>query len=131
MGKHIITDTDLHRIDLGDGEYIDILERCTQGIKARATAATTKAKGKMKAKKKGDTDEGADIDFDFMAGEFNRVMLEQMIRGWSFKDKVGNPIPVTAENIARLSEETADVVLAKIEDLNPKRDESEKKGSQT
>jgi len=132
MGRFIITDDDLHRIDLGDGEWVDILEQVTGTIKRKAHEAMTKAGGKFtpkkskdKSKKKDDVD--TEISFDFRSGEFNRVLLQEVVKDWSFKDKDGNKNPCDAENKAKMSEELEDSILKTIEELDPLRDDDEKK----
>lgn len=121
--RHIIYDDDLHRIDLGEGEWIDILALCTNAIRRKADAATVKAVSRLSALKVAGT-----VDVEYDAGAYNNVLLEHMIKAWSFKDKSGQAIPVTAENIGKLSTATADLVLAEIEKLNPGRTPEEKKG---
>jgi hypothetical protein len=121
MSKHIIFDYDLYRIDLGDGEWIDILERCPKRVRDKAQAAMIRPKHAL-------NEEGskAEVELSFNVGEFNRVLRQEMMKAWSFKDKKGDPVPVTPENIDRLDETAADLVLDKINELNPRRSKPEK-----
>jgi hypothetical protein len=113
MGKHIIFDSDLYRIELGDGEWVDILERCPQSVKDQASRAMIKASGL--------TNSGQMDKIEYDIASFNAALLSGMIRAWSFQNKDGKPLPVTPENIGRLSTETSDIILGKINELNPAR----------
>ena len=129
MGKHIIFDSDLYRIDLDDGEWVDILEKCPNSVSRAAQSAMLKAKSRVVAGSKKDSP----IDFDLEAGEFNREILEGMVKAWSFTypeghTEVGQLIPVTPENIGRMDETASDVILETVERLNPTRSEDQKKG---
>lgn len=126
--KHIILDDDLHRIELEDGEWIDILELVPSFIRRKAQAAAMPMSGQvsMERREKGKK-ESVPLNVDFKVGEFNRVLLKEMVKAWSFKDKKEQAIPVTPENIQRLSEIDTDIVLKAIEKLNPERTDEEKK----
>lgn len=128
MSKHIIFDSDLYRVNLDDGEWVDILEKCPNSISRAAQNAMLKAKSRVVAGNKKDTP----IDFDLEAGEFNRVVLEGMVKAWSFTypeghAEAGKPIPVTPENIGRMDDITSDIVLEMTERLNPARSKDQKK----
>jgi len=127
MSKHIITDSDLYRIDLDDGDWIDILEKVPKIVRSRAQSAAAKIKAQANAGA-GDIQQRTDVSMDFDSGEFYRVLLHGMIKGWSFMDKSGKPLPVTPENIDCLDEDTSDFVLEEINRLNPARSKVQKKG---
>ncbi len=124
MSKHIIMDEDLHRINLGDGDWIDILEMVPNSVRRDSQTAAMNIKSSYSTSKKG---ADSPVDVDFNVAKFNQVLLYGMIKAWSFKDKEGKPIPVEPAYIDRLDEQTADLVLTNIDKLNPSRSEVSKK----
>lgn len=47
------------------------------------------------------------------------LLLLINIKSWSLRDRDGNPLPVTAENINRLDPDHSRAILAEINDRNP------------
>lgn len=103
MTEHIITENDLYRITLEDGEWVDIL------AKMPVTVWRDVAKASLNELLNG----------AFRIVELNRVSLYKMIKAWSFKDKEGRLIPVEPAYIDRLDRETAELVMSNIRKLNP------------
>jgi len=112
MSRHLILEEELHRVDLGDGEWVDVkrflslgdltdIEDQTGGSIATGNLATGKA------------------------------ILGTVIRAWSFTNGSNQPVPVTPEMINHLSGETAGILLAEVNKLNPMRTETDEKKSST
>ena len=95
---HLIRD-ESHRIELDDGEWVDVKRRLSIGDLEEIEAAA------------GDIGRG-------IAG--GRAMLTNLIKAWSFQED-DQPVPVTPENVSRLSAETAAVILGEVNRLNPVR----------
>lgn len=91
--RHLILEEELHRIDLGDGEWVDIKRYlCVDdAVLAESTPSKTAA------------------------------TLRASIKAWSFMNGNGEPVPVTPETIGRVSIETAQVILVEVNRLNPVR----------
>ena len=123
MGRHIITDGDLHRVTLEDGEWVDILEKVPRSLRVKAQKAAMQYKGKLQAGKT----ESMPVEVEFDVTALSTVLLEGMVKAWSFKYDDGKAIPVTPETVGQLDEATADFILAEIDKLNPARTGEEKK----
>ena len=113
MRKFFIDNSDTHRIELEDDQWIDILTMCSHGTKKKATAAM------MKPSATGSSEADIKLSADFNAGAFNDVLLREMIVAWSFIDGDAQPVPVTPENIDRLASDITGLVLKEINALNP------------
>ena len=47
------------------------------------------------------------------------TLLRLSIKGWSLRDREGNPLPVTSENINRLDPDVSRLILEEIDRRNP------------
>jgi hypothetical protein len=103
---HLIRE-ELHRIDLGDGEWVDVKRRLSYGDLAAMDAAA--GPGVMG---QGNIATGV-------------ALLGGVVRAWSFQED-GEPVPVTPENLDRLSPQTAGIILTEVNRLNPVRTEEER-----
>jgi hypothetical protein len=97
--SHLVRD-ELHRIDLGDGEWVDIKRHTTIGdLEAiEKVAPFTAEKSMVRA----------------------RATLQVVIKAWSFTED-GKPVPVSEENILCLSSEATAAILTEVNRLNPAR----------
>ena len=125
MGKHIILDTDLHRITLDDGEWVDVLEKVPKSVR---DIATRDAMRTTTSYQQGEVQGSQKVDIDLNMTAFSRALRIHMIKAWSFKFDDGSAIPVTPEYIDKLDESTADLVGLAINRLNTGRSKTEKKG---
>jgi hypothetical protein len=56
--------------------------------------------------------------------------LELAIKAWCFRDRNGNPVPISARNIRALDDADLDIITARLDELYPApRTEAEKKAS--
>ncbi len=61
--------------------------------------------------------------FHYDTNAFRSVLLQRMIRDWSFKDRsTGAPLPITARSIGALPTFTRDYIMEKIDEMNPVAD---------
>ena len=119
MRKYFINKKDVHRIDLSDGQWIDIMAMCSYGIRKKAISAMMRPSATS-------SNRDVRVNMDFDAGAFNDVLLKEMIVDWSFTDESGNKVPLTPENIDNLAADIAQIVVEEIGRLNPQRSEEEK-----
>lgn len=102
------------RIDLPDGEWIEIKAVYTTGDRAyvmdRGYQITAETTGRQ----------GAEVQGRALMGALGLALLERMIVGWSA------PEDVTPENVHRLPEYVADRVRQEIDRLNPALSDAER-----
>jgi len=106
---HLILGDELHRVELGDGEWVDIKRHLSLSDLERIEA------------------DAGDITAGRIAN--GRAMLTSAIKAWSFTNGTGEPVAVTPENVGCLSGETAGTLLVELNRLNPVRTEAEQKKS--
>lgn len=108
----LLVSPETHRIDLGDGEWVEVRKYMTladqQALIDQVTEAETRTDGTGRIR--------------FSVAKATRVLLELMIVAWS------DPDAVTPENIGRLPPHTADRIRQEIDRLN-ERGPERKKGS--
>ena len=104
------------RVDISDGDWVEIKEKLTYGEQKRLE---TGAMGKMTAS--GATDPGISLDFE----RYNLMRLYTWLVAWSFVDENGERVKITLDAIAALDTETAqeidDVLTAHIEALEEEK----------
>ena len=104
--EHFIYEDELDRIDLGDGEWVDIAKRMSYGMQQKLFAHYVKLGKDMKA-----------IDVDIESG--NLTLLLVNIKAWNLKGKDGKVAPITKEVVARLDPVIANKVVEEINNRNP------------
>jgi hypothetical protein len=109
--RHLILEDELHRVDLGDGEWVDVKRYLSLGDLTDIEAQT-----------------GSIATGNLATG---KAILGAVIRAWSFTNGSNQPVPVTPEMINHLSGETAGILLAEVNKLNPMRTETDEKKSST
>lgn len=102
MGRFFI-DQELERITFDDGEWADVKQELTQADADYITTKMTKIKS-------------GSSEVDISLG--NLPLLERSIIAWSFKDDLGNTVPVSADTISQLRSKYRQVILEKVNDLN-------------
>lgn len=115
MRKFFVSKADTHRIELEDGQWIDILAICSHRTRNKAMAAMLKPTAGI--------DKSVRVNMDFNVSAFNDVLLKEMIVDWSFADEEGKKIPVTPENIDNLAADITQWVIEEIGRLNPVKTE--------
>jgi hypothetical protein len=115
----LLVKPETYRIDLGDGEWVDVRRHITTGDRAHINSRAMVIAADMAMDGQGTRTARMTID----PGLWGLALLERMIVAWS------DPARVTPENIGRLPEETADKIRAEIDRLNPGRSDAEKKDS--
>ena len=111
-----VFDDDLVRIELRDGNWIDVKRYITAGDQAAAqTAATTRYRGGGK---------GKDVEASFDTGGYQLTLLQRMVKGWSFT-RGGTAIAVTPTTVAQIPEHTRDLIMERINAANTSLGEDE------
>lgn len=112
--NHFITD-DIDRIDLGDGEWVDIKRQMNYGEQLRLASSFSATSITIRdgAPKLNALAEKADLETGSIA------LLFINIRAWSFKDGSGKSIPINETNIRRLDITTANKISKEISKRNP------------
>lgn len=116
----LVWDDDVVRIDLPDGEWVEVKSGISKADRNYCLKRAMKAKTIWRP---GEDERGIESELDFT--EFNLALLERMIVAWSYTDKQGKPVPVKG-NIERLDEATFDFIVAKIDAMSAPRTEDEK-----
>jgi hypothetical protein len=117
----LLVKPETHRIDLDDGEWVEVRKHMTIGDRAAVNSRAIIFRADMVMG--GDAKEPTTAQMTMDAGAWGLALLQRMITAWSDLE------PVTPQNIALLPEATADHIRAEIDRLNAGRDEAEKKGS--
>ncbi|OGT26062.1 MAG: hypothetical protein A2Z17_06850 [Gammaproteobacteria bacterium RBG_16_66_13] len=113
-----IPDEEIYRIDLGDGEWVEVRRHLTTGDRKIANSQAMVIRSKAPIGK-----EPQDAELTFDSALWGLTILKRMIVRWS------DPKQVTDKNIERMPPEIGDRILAEIDRLNPGRSEEEKGGS--
>lgn len=111
---HFVTD-ELDRIELGDGEWVDIRRQMNYGQQVKLAASFSQPSMKFEGEelKVGAGTDKADLEMGSI------TLLTINIKAWSFKDDASKPIPVNEENIKRLDISTAKRIAKEISKRNP------------
>lgn len=117
----LLTSPETHRIDLENGEWVEVRRHMTTGDRAAINSRAIVIRAEMGLDGTGQGARSAQMNLD--VGAWGLALLERMIVAWS------DPEPVTPENVARLPEAMADQIREEIDRLNPGRSEAEKRGS--
>jgi len=112
MARNRFVVPNIVRVELSDGDWIEIKERLTYGEQKRLE---TGAMGKMTAS--GATDPGISLDFE----RYNLQRLHTWLVAWSFVDEAGKRVKITLDSLSALDQESAqeidDALTAHIEEL--------------
>lgn len=119
MRNFFVSKTDIHRVELEDGQWIDILAQCSHKTRKRATAAMMKSNTSLSDEKDASATKDVQFSLDFDAGAYSDVLLKEMVVDWSFTDDVGTKVEITAENIDNLVADISQIVIKEINRLNP------------
>ena len=109
---YFVYDDEVERVDLGDGEWVDIKRRMSYGDRQKLIAYYAKLQTKLNSP-------DVDISLDVEGGNIMLLLLN--IKAWSLKDRDGKPLPVTRETIAMLDPDIAERLEREIERRNPAR----------
>ena len=121
---------EVDRIELDDGEWVDIKQKMSYGDLDRLEAnmgkaiyspeVTEKMLKNADAIRKGDIQLSPEelTDFEYSTGKL--ALLTVNIRAWSFKDKKGKALAVNKNTVAMLDSATAEKLLDEIGKRNPK-----------
>lgn len=121
MSRNRFVDPGVTKIDLSDGDWIEVRDDLTWGAKQKLASAGL---GGMQGFDSGDL-ATVKMDIDFAAFEIERVVA--WVVDWSFRDANDKPVQVSRAAVERLDEETANEIRAAL-DVHVKAIE-EKKGS--
>ena len=110
----LVRGDEVHRIELPDGGWIEIQKHVTTGQRDRWAKSATKQKTRFTYKKQGKkTQREGESLVDFDNEGFTIAMLVDIVKAWS------DELPVNAENIRRMPESIATLVIEEFERLNP------------
>lgn len=112
---HLVPVDDLYRVDLGDGEWVDIKREFDSDDWLHFEELT-----KDVVRPDGTVNIGVFKNI--------RAMLAVAIKAWHLLEN-GQPVELTPENIGRLRKETSIKIAGEINRLNPLRTEAEQKKS--
>lgn len=120
----ITSDTDLVRIDLTDGDWIEVKralgkddERRRTSIMLRGQKSTLEGAGDM------------EVDFGALFDTAPFATLEVALKHWSLKDPTTNRVaPITRTTIRAIGDEDMEIIAAELEKLygEPLTEEQEK-----
>lgn len=106
---HIIFPDEIDRIDLGDGDWVEIKHKMSYGNRQALVAHYMKLKGAINKQ--------VEYSVDLESG--NIMLLVLNIVAWSLLDKKGKPLPVTKETISWLDNDTGNKIADEIGKRNP------------
>lgn len=107
MGRNRFVERETVRLDLSDGDWVEVKKRLSYGEQSQLTGAG------LTSMKMGDGKARGDLGLDWPA--YNVARIAVWVAEWSFRDKQDKPAKVTPSNIASLDAETADEILAAID----------------
>lgn len=110
---HFVAQDDLHRIDLGDGEWVDIKREFDTDDWIRVEAVirdVMDAEGQLQALFKN-----------------AKGLLTVAIKAWNLLGADGQPVPLSEESIGHLNRESLLAIAGVINEKNPLRSETERK----
>ena len=122
---HIIFE-EIDRLDLKDGDWIDIKRQMSYGdkddlsramMRIQVNAAKLRAASSNGALTEDALAEMSDVEVS--TGKLELLAIN--IKSWSFKDQKQEPLPVNRQTVRMLDEDTANLVLAEIARRNPKK----------
>ena len=105
MGRYRFVKPEVVRLDLSDGDWIEIKARLSYYDRQKLIGAGVRSVGATKS----GTDEWG-MDMERVGPE--RLML--WLVDWSFRDEKDKPMAVTMDNIKNLDPDTADEITAAI-----------------
>ena len=118
MGRNrFIEDGDIVRLDLTDGDWVDVRRELDYGRQQRMATAGMRS---VSQPRDGEQPEIA-IDWD----RFSVARIEAWVTGWSFCDKTGRPRQFTRANIERLHPATAQEILDALDRHQAELDEAQ------
>jgi len=92
------------RLELSDGDWIEVKERLTYGEQQRL--------GSGAFEKVSRSSDGSDIEFRMNMERYSILRMSTWIVDWSFTDERGKPVAVSQSAIAALDPDTADEIDA-------------------
>lgn len=111
MSRNRFVRADTTRLDLSDGDWIEVKTELNYGEHLRINRASLQSVG-MNAGEGGD-----DGKFTFRLDPFTQQQrrLEIYLTDWSFRDEDDKPVPLTRSTIEALDDDTAAEIVTAIE----------------
>jgi hypothetical protein len=100
MAISFVNPTEMRRLDLSDGDWIDVRDRITYGAKQRLDSVS------IRSMVQGDGP--AKIDLDMSTFRIERMVA--YIVGWSARKPDGSPVKPDRDSFAALSEQAAEEI---------------------
>lgn len=94
MATRFVDDSKLKRIDLGDGDWVEVPEKISYGTLSQI----------------GNLDKTTNI-------EKTTELLCTLIKGWNLKDEKDNEVPISKENILKLDVDTVTLIANEIGEM--------------
>jgi len=115
---HFVAQDDLHRIDLGDGEWVDIKREFDTddwiGVESMISGLIDETTGQLRTG---------------VLFRNAKALLCIAIKAWNLLGADGQPMPLSDENVGRLNRGTLLQITGVVNELNPLRTETERKES--
>lgn len=100
MGKFRFVTPQVDRLELSDGDWVEVKHELTAGEQAKMSGSAMRM---MRPENK-DTGEAAAFEIDSTRLAFAR--LEAYLTDWSFRDSTDKPVSITRDTLSALSGDT-------------------------
>jgi hypothetical protein len=111
--KFFVSNEDVDRIELEDGQWVDIKSRMSYGDHQYIVSRYIDIQGQLGAP--GSTMTKYEI------AQGNLALLERSIVAWSFVDDGDKPVPVNKDTISKLRVDIANMIADEVNKHNPLR----------
>jgi len=118
MAKRFVSSKETVRIDLGDGDWVDIKARLSYGDRRKASG------GMMKVVFNPTSGAVEPIELDIEQQEANLMLVG--IVDWNLKDEEGEIAPINKDTVSMLDGETSDRVIAEMNERYRRRGAQER-----
>lgn len=108
MAQRFTYDDEIDRVELGEGDWVDIKHRMSYGDQQKVVGRFVKfgLAGKI-----------PQAELDMQSAEILTLLLNT--KAWNLKDREGKDMPINEESISNLDPATADIIKQEINNRNP------------
>ena len=114
MGRSRFVRPDIRRLELSEGDWIEVKGTLTAGERAALNSASLQTSVRPRVPgmlEEINTSQEVRVDF----GRASLARMEMYITDWSFRDEKDKPVKVSRAAIAALDQETADEIEAALD----------------
>ena len=108
MAHRFAYDDEIDRIELGEGDWVDIKRRMSYGDQQKVVGRFIKL---------GLVGKTPQAELDMQSAEILTLLLN--IKAWNLKDKEGKDAPINEESISNLDPATAEIIRQEVNKRNP------------